>query len=142
MNKDKITVTMTMAEFEKLAEANANANAKPTTVAEAIAELFKLAREINQTKKATVFVNYSGHVDLLEVRVWRGNWDGDVEPVVNDREYLNNVSESDSLRFIELCKREILKAAGDDQKPHHGESDILLNDSLDNFEHDGGGVVK
>lgn len=115
MDKKQITVTMPLTEFEKLNEAKE----KPTSVAALLAEVTKLAFEVTQTKKATVFFEYSAHVNSFQIRIWRGDWASGVLPFFESTEYTNETEKyekNNSLNFLETCKREILKAAASDEK--------------------------
>lgn len=40
-------------------------------------EIMKLAAQVSKTTKADVFVEYSGHVDLLTVRIHPEGYEGD-----------------------------------------------------------------
>ena len=44
-----------------------------------VLDIMQLGIELSKNTKADVFVEYSGHVDLLSVRIYAGGWEKGVE---------------------------------------------------------------
>ena len=53
-----------------------------------VLDIMKLAVEISKNTEADVFVDYSGHVDQLSVRIYKGGWEKGKEHYRKDI-YLN-----------------------------------------------------
>lgn len=44
-----------------------------------VLDIMRLGVEISKNTKSDVFVDYSGHVDQLSVRIYKGGWEKDKE---------------------------------------------------------------
>ena len=54
-----------------------------------VLDIMQLAVEISENTKADVFVEYSGHVDQLSVRIYKGGWEKGKDEELYKNIYLN-----------------------------------------------------
>lgn len=67
---------------------------------ELILEIMKLALEKNSRKKNTIFVDFSGHVEWLEIMVFEQGWKADGRPNFKVRVDLNEETAKKELQSI------------------------------------------
>lgn len=73
---------------------------------EQVLEVQRLAYTLNSLGKYTAFVDYSGHVNMVEVRVFEGTWDQYKHPVLSTYEFIKAEWKDDCVQwFEETCKR-------------------------------------
>lgn len=58
---------------------------------ELVLEIMKIALEKNKEHKNTIFVDYCGHTDQIQVRVYRNGWNADDDPDYNAIAYLSGI---------------------------------------------------
>ncbi len=58
---------------------------------ELVLEIMKIALEKNKEHKNTIFVDYHGHTDQIQVRVYRNGWNADDDPDYNAIAYLSGI---------------------------------------------------
>lgn len=74
---------------------------------EQVLEVQRLVYTLNSLGKYTAFVDYSGHVNMLDVRVFEGKWDQYKYPVLNTYEFIEATWGDDCLQwwFEDTCTR-------------------------------------
>ena len=68
-----------------------------------VLDIMQLAVEISENTKTDVFVDYSGHVNQLSVRIYVGGWEKDKEYYIRNV-YLNETedrTEEDIIKSLE-----------------------------------------
>lgn len=89
-----------------------------------LGEILELARKISTERRATVFVEYMAHVDMLIVMIYLGGWESGSYPDLNFEKHISAADMQDilsALRSIyndeppiikigqcELCRRDIM----------------------------------
>ena len=58
---------------------------------ELVLEIMKITLEKNKEHKNTIFIDYSGHTDAIQVRVYRNGWNADDDPDYNATAYLSGI---------------------------------------------------
>lgn len=56
-----------------------------------VLEIMKITLEKNKEHKNTIFVDYHGHIDAIQVRVYRNGWNADDDPDYNATAYLSGI---------------------------------------------------
>ena len=76
-----------------------------------VLDIMRLGVEISKNTKTDVFVDYSGHVDQLSVRIYEDGWEKDKEYYSRDV-YLNETehrTEEDIIEILEEIYAELSK---------------------------------
>ena len=73
---------------------------------EQVLELQRLAYTLNSLGKYTVFADYSGHVNMVNIRVFEGTWDQYKHPVIFTYEFVKEEWQADCMQwFEETCRQ-------------------------------------
>lgn len=70
-----------------------------------LGKIMELAHKVNTKKRATVFVEYLGHVNLLNVRVFVNGWNEDAEPNIRREAYMDDAELQDIYLMLENLER-------------------------------------
>lgn len=68
-----------------------------------VLDIMKLGVEISQNTTADVFVDYSGHVNQLSVRIYVGGWEKDKEYYIRNV-YLNEAEDRTEEDIIDVLE--------------------------------------
>lgn len=92
-----------------------------------LGQILKLACKVNAEKKATIFLNFSGHVDWLELKVFVNGWSMNADADIYETTYVSNNESLEKMLSIlknldtnepqvtkigecKLCQRDIMQA--------------------------------
>lgn len=73
-----------------------------------IGEITALASIINTSTEATVFINFSGHVQLFEIKIYSYGWDSNKDADVIQGVYIDYEG---SLKKLKKAKQRLVKMA-------------------------------
>lgn len=73
---------------------------------EKVLEVQRLVYTLNSLGKYTAFVDYSGHVNMVDVRVFEGTWDQSKHPVLSTYVFIEEKWDDGCMQwFEETCKQ-------------------------------------
>jgi hypothetical protein len=70
-----------------------------------VLDIMQLGIEISKNTTTDVFVNYSGHVDLLEVYLYKDGWEEDKERYYSENIYLDKAGYQSEDGIIETLQK-------------------------------------